>query len=146
MTLHADGNIVINNNISTRAAKLNLNLLAGNSTADSVITLNNVDVLLNNGDLLAKHADDKSATRIAIQGGRYEVGNLTLEGNAAVASHIGVSISNAANISVAGETRITGESSNANGQGWRGVDISEDSVITGVSDILFALKSNSKSS
>ncbi|MFB5188066.1 filamentous hemagglutinin N-terminal domain-containing protein [Yersinia intermedia] len=146
LTLHADGNIVINNNISTRAAKLNLNLLAGNSTADSVITLNNVDVLLNNGDLLAKHADDKSATRIAIQGGRYEVGNLTLEGNAAVASHIGVSISNAANISVAGETRITGESSNANGQGWRGVDISEDSVITGVSDILFALKSNSKSS
>ncbi|MDA5480694.1 filamentous hemagglutinin N-terminal domain-containing protein [Yersinia intermedia] len=144
LTLHADGNIVINNNISTRAAKLNLNLLAGNSTADSVITLNNVDVLLNNGDLLAKHADDKSATRIAIQGGRYEVGNLTLEGNAAVASHIGVSISNAANISVAGETRITGESSNANGQGWRGVDMSEDSILTGVGNILFALKSNSK--
>ncbi|MFA3777684.1 filamentous hemagglutinin N-terminal domain-containing protein [Yersinia sp. 1652 StPb PI] len=146
LTLHADGNVVVNNNITANVGKLNLNLLAGNSTADSVITLNNSDVLLNKGDLLAKHANDNSATRIIIMGGRYDVGNLTLEGNAGVASQIGVSISHAANISVAGETRIAGESSHANGQGWRGVDISDDSVLTGSGNILFALKSNSKSS
>uniref|UniRef100_UPI000A41F700 two-partner secretion domain-containing protein n=1 Tax=Yersinia kristensenii TaxID=28152 RepID=UPI000A41F700 len=146
LTLHADGNIAVNNNISSNAGKLSLNLLAGNSTADSVITLNNGNILLNKGDLLAKHADDKSATRIIINGGRYEVGNLTLEGNTGVASQIGVSITNSANISVAGETRITGESSNVNGQGWRAIDISDNSVLTGAGNMLFTMKSNSNSS
>ncbi|MBW5815991.1 filamentous hemagglutinin N-terminal domain-containing protein [Yersinia kristensenii] len=146
LTLHADGNIAVNNNISSNAGKLSLNLLAGNSTADSVITLNNGNILLNKGDLLAKHADDKSATRIIINGGRYEVGNLTLEGNTGVASQIGVNITNSANISVAGETRITGESSNVNGQGWRAIDISDNSVLTGAGNMLFTMKSNSNSS
>lgn len=146
LTLHADGNIVVNNNISSNAGKLNLNLLAGNSTADSVITLNDTHVLLNQGDFLAKYADDKSAARIVIAGGRYEIGNLTLEGNSGVASLIGVNITHAANFSVAGETRITGESSNVNGQGWRGIDISEDSVLTGSGNMSFVMKSNSNSS
>ncbi len=146
LTLHADGNITINNNISSNAGKLSLNLLAGNSTADSVITLNNGNILLNKGDLLAKYADDKSATRIIINGGRYEIGNLTLEGNSRVASLIGVSITNAVNISVAGETRITGESSNVNRQGWRGIDVSDNSVLTGAGNMSFTMKSNSNSS
>ncbi|MFL4558848.1 filamentous hemagglutinin N-terminal domain-containing protein, partial [Yersinia kristensenii] len=146
LTLHADGNIAVNNNISSNAGKLSLNLLAGNSTADSVITLNNGNILLNKGDLLAKYADDKSATRIIINGGRYEVGNLTLEGNARVASLIGVSITNSVNIFVAGETRITGESSNGNRQGWLGIDVSDNSVLTGTGNMSFVMKSNSNSS
>ncbi|MFV8797915.1 filamentous hemagglutinin N-terminal domain-containing protein, partial [Yersinia sp. LJYL362] len=144
LTLHADGNIVSNNNITATTGKLNLNLLSGNSTVDSVITLSNSDVLLNGGDLLAKNANASNAARISIMGGRFEVGNLTLEGNTGVASQVGVNISNSANISVKGETRITGESSNANWQGWRGIDISEDSVLTGAGNISFVMKSNSK--
>ncbi|WP_156168679.1 filamentous hemagglutinin N-terminal domain-containing protein, partial [Yersinia pekkanenii] len=146
LTLHADGNIAVNNNISSNAGKLSLNLLAGNSTADSIITLTNGNILLNKGNLLAKHADAKSATRIIINGGRYEVGNLTLEGNTGVASLIGVSITNSANISVAGETSIIGESSNVNGQGWRAIDISDNSVLTGSGNMSFTMKSNSNSS
>ncbi|WP_174634719.1 filamentous hemagglutinin N-terminal domain-containing protein [Yersinia thracica] len=146
LTLHADGNIIVTNNISSNAGRLNLNLLAGNSTADSVITLNSSNVLLNKGDFLAKHADDNSATRIIIAGGQYEVGNLTLEGNTGVASLIGVNIINSANFSVAGETRITGESSNVNERGWRGIDISEDSVLTGSGNMSFIMKSNSNRS
>ncbi|ATX62757.1 two-partner secretion domain-containing protein [Yersinia hibernica] len=146
LTLYADGNIIVNNNISSNAGKLNLNLLAGNSTADSVITLNNVDILLNKGDFLTKHVDDKSATRIVIMGGKYEVGNFTLEGNTGVASLTGVNITNSANVFAAGETHITGESSNLNGQGWRGIDVSEDSILTGSGNMSFSMKSNSNSS
>ncbi|WP_420911340.1 beta strand repeat-containing protein, partial [Yersinia kristensenii] len=69
-----------------------------------------------------------------------------MEGNTGVASQIGVSITNSANISVAGETRITGESSNVNGQGWRAIDISDNSVLTGAGNMLFTMKSNSNSS
>ena len=147
LTLQADGNIVISShNITATAGKLNLNLLAGNSIVDSIITLNNSDVLLNGGDLLAKNANKNNTARISIMGGRYQVGNLTLEGNTSVASQVGVNISNSANIIVAGKTRITGESSNANRQGWRGIDISGGSVLTGAGDMLFTMISNSKSS
>ncbi|CNJ12344.1 adhesin [Yersinia frederiksenii] len=144
LTLHADGNIVANNNITASAGKLNVNLLAGNTTVDSVITLNNSSVLLNGGDLLAKHANENNTARISVIGGRYDVGNLTFDGNTGVASQVGVNISNAANITVAGETRIAGESSNSNGQGWRSVEISGNSTIIGKGDIIFAITSNSK--
>ncbi|HHY1462478.1 TPA: filamentous hemagglutinin N-terminal domain-containing protein [Yersinia enterocolitica] len=147
LTLQADGNIVSNgHNITATTGKLNLNLLSGDSIVDSTITLNNSDVLLNGGDLLMKHANKNNTARISIMGGRYQVGNLTLEGNTGLASYVGVNISNAANISVAGETRITGESSNANQQGWRGIDISGDSVFAGKGDMSFTMKSNSRSS
>ncbi|WP_038930452.1 hypothetical protein, partial [Yersinia pestis] len=76
-------------------------------------------VLLNGGDFLAKHANDNNTARIGLLGGRYDVGNFTLDGNTALASQVGVNISNAANISVAGETVISGVSSNSRGQGWR---------------------------
>ncbi|HDL8430947.1 TPA: filamentous hemagglutinin N-terminal domain-containing protein [Yersinia enterocolitica] len=147
LTLQADGNIVSNgHNITATTGKLNLNLLSGDSIVDSIITLNNSDVLLNGGDLLMKHANENNAARISIMGGRYQVGNLTLEGNTGMASYVGVNISNSANISVAGETRISGESSNANQQGWRGIDISGDSVFAGKGDMSFTMKSNSRSS
>lgn len=147
LTLQADGNIVSSgHNITATTGKLNLNLLSGASIVDSTITLNNSDVLLNGGDLLMKHANKNNTARISIMGGRYQVGNLTLEGITGVASQVGVNISNAANISVVGETRITGESSNANQQGWRGIDISGDSVFTGKGNMSFTMKSNSKSS
>lgn len=144
LTLHADGNIVTNNNITANAGKLNLNLLSGNLTVDSVITLNNSEVLLNGGDLVARHANENNTARISIIGGRYNVGNLTLEGNTGVASLVGVNISNAANITVAGETRISGESSNSNGQGWRSIEISGNSTLVGKGNITFTLISNSK--
>lgn len=63
-----------------------------------------------------------------------------------MASYVGVNISNSANISVAGETRISGESSNANQQGWRGIDISGDSVFAGKGNMSFTMTSNSRSS
>ncbi|WP_145490627.1 two-partner secretion domain-containing protein [Yersinia rohdei] len=144
LTLHADGSVISNSNITANAGKLNLNLLSGNSAVDSEIILNNSDVLLNGGDLLAKNANDNNTARISIVGGKYEVGNLTLEGNAGVASQIGVNITNSANITVAGKTHISGESSNANGQGWRGIDISGNSTLTGQGDVIFNLTSNSK--
>lgn len=147
LTLQADGNIVSSShNMTATTGKLNLNLLAGNSIVDSTITLNNSDVLLNGGDLLVKQANKNNTARISIMGGRYQVGNLTLEGNTGAASQVGVNISNAANITVVGETRITGESSNANQQGWRGIDISGDSVFAGKGNISFTMISNSKSS
>ncbi|MBX9479419.1 filamentous hemagglutinin N-terminal domain-containing protein [Yersinia enterocolitica] len=147
LTLQADGNIVSGgHNITVTAGKLNLNLLSGDSIVDSKITLNNSDVLLNGGDLQVKHANKNNIASISIMGGRYQVGNLTLEGNSGLASQVGVNISNAANITVAGETRITGKSSNANQQGWRGIDISGDSVLTGKGNMSFAMTSNSKSS
>ncbi|WP_444823303.1 two-partner secretion domain-containing protein [Yersinia pseudotuberculosis] len=143
LTLQADGNLVVNNNITADAGKLNLNLLAGNTTADSAITLNNSKVLLNGGDFLAKHANDNNTARISLLGGRYDVGNFTLDGNTALASQVGVNISNAANISVAGETVISGVSSNSRGQGWRGIDISNNSILTGVGNMTFSIGSNS---
>ncbi|HDL6958134.1 TPA: filamentous hemagglutinin N-terminal domain-containing protein [Yersinia enterocolitica] len=147
LTLQADGNIVSSShNITATTGKLNLNLLSGNSIVDSTITLNNSDVLLNGGDLLVKNSNKNNTARIIIMGGRYQVGNLTLEGNTGLASHVGVNISNAANVTVAGETRITGESSNANQQGWRGIDISGDSVLVGKGNMSFTMISNSKSS
>ncbi|CNB70044.1 adhesin [Yersinia enterocolitica] len=147
LTLQADGNIVSNgHNITATTGKLNLNLLSGDSIVDSIITLNNSDVLLNGGDLLMKHANKNNTARISIMGGRYQVGNLTLEGNTGMASYVGVNISNSANISVAGETRISGESSNANQQGWCGIDISGDSVFAGKGNMSFTMTSNSRSS
>ncbi|EOB3112113.1 filamentous hemagglutinin N-terminal domain-containing protein, partial [Yersinia enterocolitica] len=147
LTLQADGNIVSSShNITATTGKLNLNLLSGDPIVDSTITLNNSDVLLNGGDLLVKNSNKNNTARIIIMGGRYQVGNLTLEGNTGLASHVGVNISNAANITVAGETRITGESSNANQQGWRGIDISGDSVLVGKGNMSFTMISNSKSS
>ncbi|ATM96959.1 adhesin [Yersinia frederiksenii] len=144
LTLHADGNIVANNNITANTGKLNINLLSGNLTVDSVITLNNNEVLLNGGDLVAKNASENNTARIEIVGGYYNIGNLTLEGNTGAASQVGVNISNAANITVAGETRITGESSNLNGQGWRSIEISDNSAIVGKGNVAVTLISNSK--
>lgn len=69
LTLYADGNIEVDNNITSNMGRLNLNLLSGNSTVDSIITLNNSHVLLNGGDLLAKHADKNHMARISILGG-----------------------------------------------------------------------------
>ncbi|MBS0054396.1 filamentous hemagglutinin N-terminal domain-containing protein [Yersinia sp. Marseille-Q3913] len=146
LTLHADGNIEVYNNITSNMGKLNVNLLSGNSTVDSVITLNNSHVLLNGGDLLAKHADQNHTARISILGGRYEVGNLTLDGNTGVASQVGVNISNSATVFATGKIDIIGESSNTNGQGWRGIDISGGSTLTGASNMAFNFKSNSKTS
>lgn len=144
LTLHADGNIVSEYNIKTTVGKLNLNLLSGNSIVDSIIKLNNSNILLNGGDLLAKHTNVSNSASISIMGGKIEVGNLTLVGNTRLASQVGINISHAANITVAGETHITAESSNPNGQGWRSVDISDDSVITGEGNMFFTFKSNSK--
>ncbi|WP_145587879.1 two-partner secretion domain-containing protein [Yersinia aldovae] len=144
LTLHADGNIVSDSNITSTAGRLNLNLLAGNTTVDSVITLNNSYILLNGGDLLAKHANENNTARIELIGGRYDVGNLTLNGNTGAASQVGVNISHAANITAAGEVHISGESSNANEQGWRGVDISDGSSIVSAGDMIFEINSNSK--
>ncbi|MDN0104222.1 filamentous hemagglutinin N-terminal domain-containing protein [Yersinia bercovieri] len=146
LTLYADGNVEVDNNITSNMGRLNLNLLSGNSTVDSIITLNNSHVLLNGGDLLAKHADKNHMARISILGGRYEVGNLTLEGNTGVASQVGVNISNGATIFAAGKIDVTGESSNANGQGWRGIDISGGSTLTAADNMEFDFKSNSKTS
>lgn len=144
LTLHADGNIVGNGNIISTMGKLNLNLLAGNTTVDSVITLNNSYVLLNGGDLLAKHANENNTARIELVGGRYEVGNFTLDANTGMASQVGVNISHAANIIVAGETHISSETSNANEQGWCTIDMSDNSSITSAGNITFAMNSNSK--
>lgn len=66
-----------------------------------------------------------------------------MDGNTALASQVGVNISNAANISVAGETVISGVSSNSRGQGWRGIDISNNSILTGVGNMTFSIGSNS---
>ncbi|CNH71009.1 putative adhesin [Yersinia massiliensis] len=144
LTLLADGNIEIDNNITSSMGKLNLNLLSGNSTVDSTITLNNSRVILNEGDLLAKHAKENNTAGIILMGGKYAVGNLTLEGNSGVASQVGVNISQSANITVAGEAKILGESSNSNGQGWRGIEISDNSTLASAGNMTFVLTSNSK--
>ncbi|HFT5239299.1 TPA: filamentous hemagglutinin N-terminal domain-containing protein [Yersinia enterocolitica] len=144
LTLLADGNIEIDNNITSSMGKLNLNLLSGNSTVDSTITLNHSRVILNEGDLLAKHAKENNTAGIILMGGQYAVGNLTLEGNSGVASQIGVNISQSANITVVGEAKILGESSNSNGQGWRGIEISDNSTLASAGNMTFVLASNSK--
>ncbi|WP_145579390.1 two-partner secretion domain-containing protein [Yersinia massiliensis] len=144
LTLLADGNIEIDNNITSSMGKLNLNLLSGNSTVDSTITLNNSRVILNEGDLLARHAKENNTAGIILMGGQYTVGNLTLEGNSGVASQVGVNISQSANITVAGEAKILGESSNSNGQGWRGIEISDNSTLASAGNMTFVLTSNSK--
>ncbi|MDN0111064.1 filamentous hemagglutinin N-terminal domain-containing protein [Yersinia mollaretii] len=145
LTLYADGNINVENNITSDTGKLNLNLLAGNSKEDSMITLNNSGLLLNGGDLVARHAGKNNKTHIAIIGGQHSVSNLTLEGNAGMTSQVGVNLSNAANITAAGEVHISGESSNINGQGGRGIEITDNSSITGSGNMTFTMNSNAKS-
>ncbi|ELD6261036.1 filamentous hemagglutinin N-terminal domain-containing protein, partial [Salmonella enterica] len=82
LTLLADNNITTNTGISIGASdgKLNLDLLAGNtSNTASVVLGNNINISLNGGDFLAGAANPDSAVSLTYRNnGRIYGGNVTL--------------------------------------------------------------------
>ncbi|EBR2769165.1 filamentous hemagglutinin N-terminal domain-containing protein, partial [Salmonella enterica] len=82
LTLLADNNISTANNIAIGATigKLNLDLLAGNtSNTASVVLGNNINISLNGGDFLAGAANPDSAVSLTYRNnGRIYGGNVTL--------------------------------------------------------------------
>ncbi|EMI6861561.1 filamentous hemagglutinin N-terminal domain-containing protein, partial [Escherichia coli] len=93
LTLKADGNINVNNNITSTNGKLNVNLAAANTSSTGTITLgNNVSITTNGGDITAGAANASNNVTIYVTGNNTvlnttgtsngnQAGNITLNGS-----------------------------------------------------------------
>ncbi|EGJ2765096.1 filamentous hemagglutinin N-terminal domain-containing protein, partial [Escherichia coli] len=88
LTLKADGNINVNNNITSTNGKLNVNLAAANTSSTATITLgNNVNITTNGGDITAGTANASNSVTINVTGTTLntsngsQAGNITLNGS-----------------------------------------------------------------
>lgn len=76
LTLKADGNIVISNqNITSTAGALDVNLCAGQSSAVTSIVVNNARITTNNGSLRMGRANASNNVSINITGSTIDVGS-----------------------------------------------------------------------
>ncbi|HIA3529409.1 TPA: filamentous hemagglutinin N-terminal domain-containing protein, partial [Escherichia coli] len=88
LTLKADGNINVNNNITSTNGKLNVNLAAANTSSTATITLgNNVSITTNGGNITAGTANASNSVTINVTGTTLntssgsQAGNITLNGS-----------------------------------------------------------------
>ncbi|EMV2453762.1 filamentous hemagglutinin, partial [Escherichia coli] len=88
LTLKADGNINVNNNITSTHGKLNVNLAAANTSSTATITLgNNVSITTNGGNITAGTANASNSVTINVTGTTLntssgsQAGNITLNGS-----------------------------------------------------------------
>ncbi|HCL9682505.1 TPA: filamentous hemagglutinin N-terminal domain-containing protein, partial [Escherichia coli] len=82
LTLKADGNINVNNNITSTNGKLNVNLAAANTSSTATITLgNNVNITTNGGDITAGTANASNSVTINVTGTTLNTSNGSQAGN-----------------------------------------------------------------
>ncbi|HCO0724985.1 TPA: filamentous hemagglutinin N-terminal domain-containing protein, partial [Escherichia coli] len=88
LTLKADGNINVNNSITSTQGKLNVNLAAANTSSTGTITLgNNVNITTNGGNITAGAANASNSVTINVTGTTLntssgsQAGNITLNGS-----------------------------------------------------------------
>ncbi|EMX7494978.1 filamentous hemagglutinin N-terminal domain-containing protein, partial [Escherichia coli] len=82
LTLKADGNINVNNSITSTNGKLNVNLAAANTSSTATITLgNNVNITTNGGDITAGTANASNSVTINVTGTTLNTSNGSQAGN-----------------------------------------------------------------
>ena len=112
LTLKADGNINVNKNItvSNNIGKLDVNLLAANTTNGSAVTIKTgANITTNGGNITIASANNSNVIRINVTGGKTTLnagaGNVSLSGQDVLLNNI-ASI-NAGNINLNGTGNIT---------------------------------------
>ncbi|HCO3911083.1 TPA: filamentous hemagglutinin N-terminal domain-containing protein, partial [Escherichia coli] len=87
LTLKADGNINVNNNITSTHGKLNVNLAAANTSNGTITLGNSVNITTNGGDITAGTANASNSVTINVTGTTLntssgsQAGNITLNGS-----------------------------------------------------------------
>ena len=111
LTLKADGNITVNKNItvSQNSGKLDVNLLAANTTNGSAVTIKTgANITTNGGNITIASANNSNVIRINVTGGNTTLnagaGNVSLSGQDVL---LNIASINAGNINLNGTGNIT---------------------------------------
>ncbi|HHA1672021.1 TPA: filamentous hemagglutinin N-terminal domain-containing protein, partial [Enterobacter roggenkampii] len=168
LTLNADGNIDVNNSITSTAGRLNLNLFGGNTRAGSTIKINNTNISLNEGTLTARAGNGATGTAsIGVTNSTVKAGAITLAGKVATTpagtGSAGVFLTGATttldatgDLSISGEStglgvyvnggQLKGQNISLTGKGTNneGVKINQAAILSSVNTLTVSGTSNSK--
>ncbi|EEU9452355.1 filamentous hemagglutinin N-terminal domain-containing protein, partial [Escherichia coli] len=106
LTLFADGNITVNQNITSTAGALNISLLGANSR-DGAVNISNSNITTNNGSLTIRHGNGHNMTIAITNASLSAATDVTLNGTSVTLNGTSVT-SQSGNVNITGNGERTG--------------------------------------